>query len=121
MDTSNQFAGVGNLGLLPAVGDRQRGDDAAPGGGLPGDPGHVGRRLGSAVRRAPRQVAYGLARALVAALRAVAGLVLRILDLVWLGDPVRVLGWCLVDLARRVKSGQGERLFGLWLVVGLYG
>jgi hypothetical protein len=77
--------------------------------------------MGRAVLPAARALAAGVRRAVVGVLRAVAGVLLRVLDLVWLGDPVRVLGWCLLDVARRVKSGQGERLFGLWLVVGLYG
>lgn len=46
---------------------------------------------------------------------------LWLLDRVLLGDPARVFGWWCVDRYRYAASGQGERLYGLDVVVGLYG
>lgn len=57
----------------------------------------------------------------LALLNALRAALLALLDLCWLGSPARVLGWMVVDAYRQVRSGQGPRLFGLWLVVGLYG
>jgi hypothetical protein len=46
---------------------------------------------------------------------------LWVCDRVWLGKPARVLGWIVVDTYRTLRTGLRPRLYGLWLVVGLYG
>lgn len=47
--------------------------------------------------------------------------VLWVADALWLGDPIRVLSWGSVDLYRRWRTGVKARLYGLYVVVGLYG
>lgn len=53
--------------------------------------------------------------------RLFAGVVLTCLDCVWLGTVTRACSWWVYDTYRQVRTGIPERLYGLDLIVGLYG
>lgn len=100
----------------PGVSDHDRpGAGAVSVGGARGD---VSRTLAAC--------GAALAQGLVLALSFLAGLLLYVVGLLpfvgdLLADALRVAGWGIRDTWVMLRTGQKERLFGLFVVVGLYG
>lgn len=55
------------------------------------------------------------------ALRIAASIILTALDCIWLGNLTRACSWWLYDTFKMAATGDLERLYGLDLIVGLYG
>lgn len=82
----------------------------------------MGRQGVNAGHKVGREVGQGVALLL----GFVAGLLLFLVELLpfvgdFLADGMRALAWWARDVAVRAIRRQGERLYGLWVVVGLYG
>lgn len=98
------------------VSDHDRGRPGAVRVGSPGD--HARRALvaGGAALAEGLSLILGTAGGL---LLYVVGLIPFVGDL--LADALRVLGWGIRDTWRMLRTGDKERLFGLYVIVGLYG